>query len=98
WRGCGSETSPNSNGASVSKGLAKHPMTAHPIFHPPNHDHARCKADVLADAEMACAERGARLTPLRRRTLAALVSEHRPLGAYDVIERMGAEGTRPAPI
>jgi Fur family zinc uptake transcriptional regulator len=73
-------------------------MTAHPIFHAPNHDHARCKADVLADAEAACAKRGARLTPLRRRTLAALVSEHRPLGAYDVVERMAAEGARPAPI
>jgi Fur family zinc uptake transcriptional regulator len=72
--------------------------TPHPIFHAPGHDHARCEADVLADAERACATRGARLTPLRRRALAALVSEHRPLGAYEIMERMASDGTRPAPI
>jgi Fur family zinc uptake transcriptional regulator len=73
-------------------------MTSHPIFHAPGHDHTRCEADVLADAEVACAARGARLTPLRRRTLSALVSEHRPLGAYEIMERMASDGPRPAPI
>ena len=36
----------------------------------------------------------AALTPLRQRVLAALKAEGRPLGAYDVIERLGAEGGR----
>lgn len=36
----------------------------------------------------------ASLPPLGRRVLAALRAEGRPLGAYDVIERLGAEGGR----
>lgn len=34
------------------------------------------------------------LTPLRRRVLAALRAEGRPLGAYDIIERLGESGDR----
>ncbi len=52
----------------------------------------------MADAEAQCAAQGARLTPIRRQVLGALLSGHTPLGAYDIIERLGREGTRPAPI
>lgn len=56
------------------------------------HDHARCAGDVLALAEAQVAEGGQRMTPVRRRTLQILLEAHRALGAYDVLERLAAEG------
>jgi Fur family zinc uptake transcriptional regulator len=57
-----------------------------------HHDHAHCTADVLAQAETMLAAQGARLTPVRRRVLEILLEEHRALGAYDVLNRLAAEG------
>jgi Fur family zinc uptake transcriptional regulator len=56
------------------------------------HDHAHCSADVLSRAETLVAEKGLRLTPVRRRVLEILLEEHRALGAYDVLTRLAAEG------
>lgn len=56
------------------------------------HDHRACVSSALAAAEAACAERGARLTPLRRRALEILLESHKALGAYDLLERLAAEG------
>lgn len=56
------------------------------------HDHAACSDDALAAAEAVAAERGLRLTPVRRRTLEILLESHRALGAYEVLERLAAEG------
>ena len=70
-----------------------------PVFHGPNHDHDRCTADALAHAEALCTARAQRLTPMRRQVLAALLESHKPLGAYEIIERAATTGrTRPAPI
>ena len=76
------------------------------IFPPPDHDHLRCSSDAMAVAEALCVERGQRLTSIRRDVLAALLASHRPLGAYDIMERLVREGvslgaslgTKPAPI
>jgi Fur family zinc uptake transcriptional regulator len=68
------------------------------LFHAPGHDHARCEADALAEAEELCAGRGLRLTPLRRQVLNTLVSAHRPFGAYEFMDRLAEQGPRPAPI
>lgn len=73
-------------------------QAASPVFHDPGHDHARCAADALAHAETVCQQRGQRFTPIRRHVLEALLSSHRPLGAYDVIERLAGRVARPAPI
>lgn len=56
------------------------------------HDHARCAGGVLARAEAVSAAAGARLTPVRRRTLEILLQSHRALGAYEVLERLAEEG------
>ena len=69
-----------------------------PVFHAPGHDHQRCTADALAHAERFCAERSQRLTPIRRRVLEVLLENHNPLGAYEIMDRAAASGTRPAPI
>lgn len=68
------------------------------VFPAPDHDHARCSADAMAHAEALCAQRGERLTPMRRRVLEILAASHKPLGAYEIIERAGEAGPRPAPI
>jgi Fur family transcriptional regulator, zinc uptake regulator len=69
-----------------------------PVFHPPDHDHERCSTDAMTMAEAICLDRGQRLTPIRRKVLAALLASHKPLGAYEIIDRMAAKGARPAPI
>ncbi|MFD1912873.1 Fur family transcriptional regulator [Halodurantibacterium flavum] len=57
-----------------------------------DHDHDHCSHDVLARAEALARERGARLTPVRRRTLEILLESHQALGAYEVLERLAADG------
>jgi Fur family zinc uptake transcriptional regulator len=69
-----------------------------PVFPAPDHDHHQCSTDAMAVAEALCAERGQRLTPIRRRVLGALLASHKPLGAYEIIDRMAPKGPRPAPI
>ena len=56
------------------------------------HDHDHCSNDALQRAEAVMAAKGARLTPVRRRTLEILLEAHRALGAYDVLTRLAAEG------
>jgi Fur family zinc uptake transcriptional regulator len=68
------------------------------VFPAPDHDHDRCSADAMAVAEALCQERGQRLTPIRRKVLAALLGSHKALGAYEIIDRLAPQGTRPAPI
>ena len=74
-----------------------------PVFHAPDHDHERCSSDAMAVAEAVCREHGQRLTPIRRKVLAVLLGSHKPLGAYEIIDRLapeiaGKRGPRPAPI
>jgi len=71
---------------------------AQPVFHAPDHDHERCAADALKHAEKLCAERAQRLTPIRRQVLELLLASHRPLGAYEIMDRAAEHGDRPAPI
>jgi Fur family zinc uptake transcriptional regulator len=71
---------------------------AKPTFPAPDHDHGRCTADALRHAERVCAVRAQKLTPIRRQVLEALLSSHRPLGAYEVIEELTKSMPRPAPI
>ena len=67
------------------------------IFPAPDHDHGRCATAAITHAEELCAARAQRLTPMRRHVLQALLASHRPLGAYEIIERLADPG-RPAPI
>lgn len=64
-------------------------------FH--RHDHHGCRTQTLASVEAVCAERGLRLTPVRRRVLEILLEEHRAVGAYDVLRRLTAAGATPQP-
>lgn len=57
-----------------------------------SHDHAACTQDALRRANDIAHEKGLRLTPVRLRTLEILLEEHRAYGAYEVLERLGADG------
>lgn len=66
-------------------------------FQPVDHDHDACVADVLAAIEAVCDRRKLRLTPLRRRVLELVWASHHPVGAYDILDRLGQERGRVAP-
>ena len=68
------------------------------VFPGPNHDHGRCSSEAMAIAEAQCLEHGRRLTPIRRHVLDVLLGSHKPLGAYEIMERLAPQGPRPAPI
>jgi Fur family transcriptional regulator, zinc uptake regulator len=54
---------------------------------------------ALSNAEDLCRREGTKLTPGRRRVLEILAEEGRPLGAYDLIEKIAnTTGKHPAPI
>jgi Fur family zinc uptake transcriptional regulator len=82
----------------MSKAKPAPAAPAGPAFPAPDHDHDRCSSDAMAIAEALCAERGQRLTPIRRKVLGVLLGSHKALGAYEIIDRLAPKGTRPAPI
>jgi Fur family zinc uptake transcriptional regulator len=68
------------------------------IFPARDHDHGRCSSDALRHAEQLCEQRSQKLTPTRRQVLEVLLSSHKPLGAYEIIDRAAKDGTRHAPV
>lgn len=67
-------------------------------FPPPGHNHTRCLSTALERANVAFVEKGLRLTKLRATVFEEIANSHHSIGAYDVIERIAAKGTRLAPI
>lgn len=68
------------------------------LFPAPGHDHGRCVAKALAAADALCGARGARLTALRRQVLELIWSNHEPIGAYGILDGLGAGGRRVTPM
>lgn len=56
------------------------------------HNHKFCSGAVMDRVDQIVAATGLRLTPVRRRTLEILLEQHRALGAYEVLERLAADG------
>jgi Fur family zinc uptake transcriptional regulator len=56
------------------------------------HDHRRCREALLDELARAARARGLRLTPARRRVLELLSEAHRAIGAYELLDRLRAEG------
>lgn len=56
------------------------------------HDHEHCRAGGLEAAAAYCEARKLQFTPVRRRVLEILLREHRAMGAYELLEDLGAEG------
>lgn len=62
-----------------------------------SHDHAACVSDGVAAAESVCSAAGLKLTAQRRRVLEILLSEHRAMGAYDILDVLRADGQAAQP-
>ena len=71
--------------------------TAGKAFPRAGHNHRACVAEAIRVAEQVCARRGARLTKLRRRVFALVWSSHAPVGAYELLRRLGRERQGAAP-
>lgn len=56
------------------------------------HDHTMCLQEGMAEAEARCLAEGLRFTPVRRKTLAILLQQHRALGAYEILDRLRDAG------
>lgn len=76
--------------------MTRHERHRHDHAHPAGADTAA--GDAVAHAEALCARRERRLTPMRRRVLEALARSDVPIGAYDIIGRLGEAGDKPSPI
>ena len=64
---------------------------------PAGHDPDSCVSDAIDTAERLCRERGLRFTALRRRVLTLVWDSHKPIGAYDILDKLGNEGRTAAP-
>lgn len=69
-----------------------------PAPHPHDHDHALCIDSTMTRIEQICADKGLRLTPLRRKVARLLADTHSPLGAYEIVERLAADGEQTPPM
>lgn len=69
-----------------------------PAPHPHDHDHALCIDGTMTRIEQICADKGLRLTPLRRKVARLLADTHSPLGAYEIVERLAADGEQTPPM
>lgn len=56
------------------------------------HDHRHCRESLRDELARAARARGLRLTPARRRVLELLSEAHRAIGAYELLDRLRAEG------
>ena len=59
-----------------------------------HHDHDHCIHDALEAARNLCLSRGVRLTDLRLRVLELIWQNHKPLGAYTLMEMLAKANTR----
>jgi len=58
------------------------------------HNHSHCVSDALGSARQLCAERGVRLTPQREQVLELIWQNHKPLGAYLLMDMLAEVSTR----
>jgi Fur family zinc uptake transcriptional regulator len=52
------------------------------------HDHQHCIDDALQNAHQICNDKALRLTPIREQVLRLIWQNHRPLGAYDLLDML----------
>lgn len=94
----GSEQDAGHDSRRVSRAEAAREVASGRIVeHSPEHLPEHSPEDLVQQAESICRDRGLQWTQLRRRVFEGLVGSERPLGAYDLVERLGAE-RRIAPI
>ena len=61
------------------------------------HDHGSCYETAIRAFEKHCFENSLQCTPLRRKVLEFLLKDHRPLGAYEILDLLRQEGLSSKP-
>jgi Fur family transcriptional regulator, zinc uptake regulator len=67
------------------------------MFQKSGHNHGQCIDSALQAATSLCGARGARLTPLRQRVLELIWQSHKPIGAYDLLDKLKDERSNAQP-
>jgi len=62
-----------------------------------SHNHRRCIEHGVQHAVARCEEAGWQLTPIRQRVLELLLTEHRAIGAYEILEMLRKDGWNSQP-
>jgi Fur family zinc uptake transcriptional regulator len=57
-----------------------------------NHDHKQCSKKVIKNAEEVCDEGSLNLTPIRKKVLEIIASNHKPARAYDILSKLKDKG------
>jgi Fur family zinc uptake transcriptional regulator len=65
---------------------------------PLHHDHARCISQAIAAAHSICQTKKIRLTPIRLRIFELIWSNHKAVGAYDLLEILQREDPKAKPV
>lgn len=65
-------------------------------FAHPDHNHQQCIANALHKAEQICLAQGQRFTAIRRKVFELIWQQHKPIGAYQILEELQQQ-TRTAP-
>ncbi len=61
------------------------------------HDHGSCYETAIIAFEKHCFENSLKCTPLRRKVLEFLLKDHRPKGAYEILDLLRQEGLSSKP-
>ena len=62
-----------------------------------DHDHDACFGDAMEEIENHCYEKNLQFTPLRRKVFEFLLRDHKPLGAYEILDLLREEGFASTP-
>jgi len=61
------------------------------------HDHDMCYETAMRAIEKHCLEKNLQFTPLRRKVFEFLLNDHKPLGAYEILDLLRKEGLSSKP-
>ena len=62
-----------------------------------DHDHGMCFDDAIEQIENYFLRKNLQFTPLRRKVFEILIRDHKPLGAYEILEALGRDGFSSSP-
>ena len=62
-----------------------------------SHDHDVCFGDAMVEIEKHCRKKNLKFTPLRRRVFEYLLRDHKPLGAYEILDLLREDGLASTP-
>lgn len=71
-------------------------MTSSSVIH--CHDHDCCISHALESAQNVCCEKNIRLTPIRQRIFELIWSNHKAVGAYDLLASLQQEDPKAKPV